>query len=183
MVRFSISLYAGTPIGPWWVPTLMANQKFPTPHLNLSVNRIVYPVQKASPTSSGLQVFIVQTGFFGACRRMLCSLVSISLSILFLHSISVCLVCRESVLRLKHFLACCRKERIFQEFWEHANFLEDLPETLLGCRAENNKTFTYLLKISPNLIVYLVGCGGNAYTGVLCLTVLSVYITKHRPCA
>lgn len=87
------------------------------------------------------------------------------------------------MLRLKRFLACCRKERIFQEFWEQANFLEDLPETLLGCRAENNKTFMYLLKISHNLIVYLVGCGGDAYTGVLCLTVLSVYITKHRPCA
>ena len=47
---------------------------------------------------------------------------------------------------------------------------------LLGSCIENNKTFMYLLKIGHYSIVYLVGCGGDAYMCVLCLTVLSVYI-------
>lgn len=114
---------------------------------------------------------------------MLYSLVSLTLRTSFLYSISVCLVCGESMLIPKCFLACYRKERVFQEFWEQANCLEVLLEMLLGSCIENNKKFMYLLKIGHSSKVYLVGCGGDAYIHVLCLTVLSVCITSHRLCA
>lgn len=70
-----------------------------------------------------------------------------------------------------------QEERVFQEFWEQASCLEVLLEILIGSCIENNKTFMYLLKIDHYSIVYLVGCGGDAYIHILCLTVLSVYIT------
>lgn len=47
------------------------------------------------------------------------------------------------MLILKWFLACCRKERVSQQFCEQANFLEVLLETLLGRCIENNKTLLH----------------------------------------
>jgi len=72
--------------------------------------------------------------------------------------------------------------RVFQESWEQANCVEVLLETLLGSCVENNKTLLYLLKIGHCSIVHLVGCGGGACVGMLCLTARCVYYSTQAVC-
>lgn len=79
------------------------------------------------------------------------------------------------MLILKCFLACCRKERVFQEFRGQANYLEVLPETLLGRCIENNKTFRYS---AQNRLLFNISSWIWWRCVCMCaLTELSVYVT------
>lgn len=156
-------------------PDIHDKLKIPqTPYDTTSANQIVYP--KLCPLHLGCK--------YSSCKRASLEPLeeyravlwaSLSISFLVLH---FCLLNLWGIHAHTEVLSGMLQEgRIFQEFWEQANCLEVLPETLLGSCIENNKTFMYLFKIGHFSIVYLVGYGGDACIRMLCLTVLSVYIT------